>query len=540
MATEHATRPLPAGAGTRAAIGRAWVLPGALLVLVIALVLRVHDVDDGRMSPDDGDFLRSARVHALEPGASPATWIAEDRAWAGELAEDFGRVEGRSTYQHGYLHQLCIRYAVRAGERLGFGRVAALRLDQAVFGALTALLVLLWLRRVAPREPLVALAGGALMAVQLGHVLVSRTGWGQAACTFFIVWMIAIAWRMFAEADERDTRALARGALGIAVTSLLAYGFHEMATVYAFLLAVLVVLLFRAGPDGVSRWPWRSRRVLFGLLGCLPVGLQTIGLLGFSEYARETWFSASITSFTWWEVRRLAFLYLFDTVGILRQISWPILGLALVGLGGAFTRDVRWLVWLVAWAVLPTALLFLRFNFPQIARIYLPVDVIVVVLAAEGLGALWGLARHRAAVAVADAVAVLAIVWCGAVTWSTLFTGPTAPLYVGRVHHPLGEGLSPRRPFHDIEVTLTRLEPDAPVAVAFVWGPAYRALDLGYEAQFVELDALPPDAQPPRLVLAPRRFMESVASGRMAAQGGPYALAAVDRYDAIGLYLRSR
>ena len=58
--------------------------------------------------------------------------------------------------------------------------MAALRLDQAILGALTSILVLLWLRRVAPGEPLVAIAGGGLMAVQLGHVMVSRTGWGQA------------------------------------------------------------------------------------------------------------------------------------------------------------------------------------------------------------------------------------------------------------------------------------------------------------------------------------------------------------------------
>ncbi|MEM6671770.1 MAG: hypothetical protein AAF726_02940 [Planctomycetota bacterium] len=538
MSNEGSERRLPAGAGTRAAAGRRWLWPGLFLVTLLALALRGHDLDAGRMSPDDGEFLHSARIHELDLAGSPGDWLAEDRAWVGELREDFGRVEGRSTFQHGYLHQLCIRFSARLGERVGFGRVAALRLDQAIFGALTALLVGLWLRRVAPREPLVALSGAALLAVQLGHVLVSRSGWGQAACTFFLVWMIAIAWRMYATARDDETGRLVRGACGVAVTSLLAYGFHEMATVYTFVLAVVVVLLFRKGPDGVGRWPWRSRRVLFGLLGCVPVGALTIGLLLFSEYAQETWFSASLVEgLGWRETRRLALVYLVDTIEAARQVSWPILALAVVGLAGAVTRDPRWLVWLVAWIVLPTLLLFLRFNFPQLARIYLPVDVVLVVLAAEGLGFFWGLARTRLATALADAAALLAIGWCGAVTWSTVFAGPDALLHVHAVHHPLAEGAHPSRPFLDIETSLRALEPTEPVAVAFVWGPAYRILDMGLEAQFVELDALPADAEPPKLVVAPRRAMES--GGRMRADGGRYEIAARDRYDALGLYVRT-
>ena len=408
--------------------------------------------------------------------------------------------------------------------------MTALRLDQAVFGALTALLVLLWLRRVAPREPLVAIAGGALMAVQLGHVLVSRTGWGQAACTFFLMWMIAIAWRMYAEAGERDTRALLRGALGITLTSLAAYGFHEMATVYTFVLALFVALLFSSGPDGVRLAPWRSRRVAFGLAGCIPVGALTVGLLFFSEFARAKWFSSSLdATYGWWQRRELAFTYLLDVVALPRQVSFPVIGLAVLGLAGALTRDAKWLVWLVAWATVPTLLLFLRFNFPELARIYLPVDVILVVLAAEGLGVLWTVARGRAGRALADGTAALAVVWCGLVTWSTIFVGPEAPLHVAAVHHPLPEGAHPAGTFDDIAITLRGSEITEPVAVAFVWGPLFRILDLGIPAEIVELDALPEGSPPPRLVVAPRRSME--AGGRMRAQGGPYELAARDRYD---------
>ena len=528
---------LPAGSGSGASVSGLWLLPVGALVLLVALLLRGKDLDAGRMSPDDGEFLWSAQIHEIDPAAGPATWLAEDRGWGSDLVRDFSRDEGRSTYPHGYLHQLGIRYATRLGARAGFGRVAALRLDQAVLGALTSLLVLLWLRRVAPREPLIAAAGGGLMAVQLGHVLVSRTGWGQAACTFFLVWMIAIAWRMYSSAGERDTGALLRGALGISATSLLAYGFHEMATVYTFVLAVLVVLLFRTDPEGVGRAPWRSRRVAFGLAACVPVGALTVVLLFFSEFARDKWFSSSLdATFSWWERRELALGYLVDVVAVPRQVSLPVLALAALGLGGALTRDARWLVWLVAWAVVPTLLLFLRFNFPELARIYLPVDVILVVLAAEGLGVVWAVARGRAGRALADATAVLAVVWCGAVTWSTLFVGPAAALHVPAVHHPLPTTAHPAGTFDDIAITLAATEITEPVAVAFVWGPLFRLLDLGLPARIVELDALPEGTPPPRLVVAPRRSME--AGGRMRADGGPYELAARDRYDHLGLYVR--
>ena len=532
-----ASQPLPAGTGSGASISPLWLLPAALAITLMALFLRGKDLDQGRMSPDDGEFLWSAQVHHLDPGASSSAWLREDREWGQALLRDFSQDEGRSTYPHGYLHQLSIRYAVRLGARAGFGRVTALRLDQAVFGALTSLLVLLWLRRVAPREPLIAVAGGALVAVQLGHVMISRTGWGQAACTFFLMWMIAIAWRMYAEADERDTRALTRGAIGITVTSLLAYGFHEMATVYTFVLAVLVVLLFRTSPTGASRAPWRSRRVAFGLAACVPVGALTIGLLFFSEFARDKWFSSSLdATYGWWERRELAFGYLLDVVAVPRQISIPVLGLALLGLAGALTRDAKWMVWLLAWAVVPTLLLFLRFNLPELARIYLPVDVILVVLAAEGLGVLWAVARGRVGRALADGAAVLTVAWCGLVTWSTLFAGPSATLYVPEVHHPLSPDAHPAGSFDDLAVTLRAAEITEPVAVAFVWGPLFRVLDLGIPARLVELDALPEGEPAPRIVVAPRRSME--AGGRMRSEGGPYELAARDRYDHLGLYIR--
>ncbi|MFT7076938.1 MAG: hypothetical protein ACJA0P_002956 [Planctomycetota bacterium] len=486
------------------------------------------------MSPDDGWFLRSARSDQLTTGVDPLRWIRQDKEWLGILAEDFGRAEAPKTFQHSYLHQLAIRYSVRAGWILGFGQITALRLDQAVFGALTALLVFLWLRRMAPEEPLIALSGGALMALQVGHVAVSRSGWGQAACTFFLIWMIMIAWKMHTTAGERDTKKLLRGAGGIAATSVVAYGFHEMATVYTLVLAVIVLLQFSSAPNGTSRWPWLSRRVLFGLLGCVPVGVLTLTLLFFSEYAQNTWFSSPYANqFSWLEIRTLSAKFLWKNE-LFAQIGWPVMVLAPIGLVGAFTRSMRWLIWLVLWAVLPTLLLFLKFENPSLTRIYLPVFVILVVLAAEGLGVLWALGRHRAARAVADAVAIGAIGWCAVSTYATFTAGPDHPLFVRGVHGDIPEGVHPRDPFTPIAIALSALQPTEPVAVDFAYGPAFRVLDMSLPAEFVSLNDRINAGNPPQLLLAPRRLIEP---GRLTSAGGPYVLHATDTYNMTGLYV---
>ncbi len=534
-------RPLPAGTGSGASLSGRWRKPivwlGALLILGIALISRGYDLDGGRMSPDDGWFLRSARCEDLAGGVKPAQWFKEDVEWGKILIEDFGRADAPRTFQHSYLHQLLIRYAVRTGRVVGFGHVAALRVDQAIFGAFTALLVLLWLRRIAPNEPLIALAGGAFVALQTGHVALSRSGWGQAACTFFLVWMMMIAWKMHTTAGEHDTGKLIRGSLGIALTSLLAYGFHEMATVYTLILAVIVVLQFPKSPNGTSRWPWRSRRVAFGLAACVPVGLLTLMLLFFSEYARGTWFSSPYGhDYTWLEVRRYAVALLWK-LSIFAQVGWPILGLALVGAAGAFARDMRWFIWLVLWAVLPTLLLFLQFENPSLARIYLPVFIVLCILAAEGLGLLWAVCRHRGARVVAHTVAIAALSWCGTVTYATFAAGSGHPLFIRGVHGNLPEGVHPLGTFDPIGAALLDLAPSEPVAVDFTYGSFFRMLDRRVPAEFVSLRLRRKEGRPPRLLIAPRSEMEP---DRMVGPGGTYALVASDTYDMLGLYQLNR
>ncbi|MEM8710736.1 MAG: hypothetical protein AAGG01_07265, partial [Planctomycetota bacterium] len=373
-----------------------------------------------------------------------------------------------------------------------------------------------------------------LVALQAGHVAVSRSGWGQAACTFFLIWMMMIAWKMHVTANEGDTKRLLRGSLGIALTSTIAYGFHEMATVYTFVLAVIMVLQFFKSPNGTSRWPWKSRRVLFGLVGCIPVGLLTLVLLFYSEYAQKTWFSSPYSNtFSWLEIRRFSALYLWNA-GIFSQIGWPVLALAVVGLVGAFTRDMRWLIWLVLWATLPTVLLFLKFENPSLARIYLPVFLVLIILAAEGLGVLWAVGRDRGGRAFADAMAIASIAFGGAVTYATFFQGPSNPLFIRGVHGDVPKDVHPRGTFNPIAEALTKLNPTSPVAIAYAFGPAFRVLDMRLPSEVVVLDDRIKAGTPPEIVIAPRRLVEPRS---LTAAGGPYVLHSADTYNMMGLYV---
>src|SRR5262245_33897960 len=84
----------------------------ALAVIVTAgFLLRSRDLAAFKLSPDDGQYMYSARLQSLERSADLGQWIAEDRAWIAELVEDWGHsVMKATTYQHSYLHQFVLRY----------------------------------------------------------------------------------------------------------------------------------------------------------------------------------------------------------------------------------------------------------------------------------------------------------------------------------------------------------------------------------------------------------------------------------------------
>lgn len=516
--------------------GPVGTLVGALVVLALALALRLQDLDSGRMSPDDGDFLHSARVHELTPTRDVARGVREDIEWAGMLVEDFGRVEERASFQHSYLHQLAIRWAWRLGGTIGVGRVTALRLDQALLGALTALLVFVWLRRAVPREPVVAWVGGAFVATQLLHVHVSRTGWGQAACTFCLVLMYALAWRM-RDIPERAVGRLRWYTLLCALASVAAYGFHEMATVYVAALALIVVLEFGVGDDGRKRWPWRSRRTWYGLAACAPVGVLTVALLLTSEYAQQTWFSSEFLQYGWLETRRLTLIY-FEQIGMAQQLGLAVLVLAPIGFVGAVLRDARYARWLALVAFVPTAVLFLKFNNPSLPRIYLPLGVFLCMFAAEGVAVLAALARTRWTRSAVDALAISAVALGAVTSWSTLLAPASAPLHVAGLHRA-GEPIAePRRPLHPLLDALRAIPraADEPVGVGWVWGPVYRLMDAAVPA--VVLDPSTPSESWPRHVVAPIEAM--AGGGRLQRDGGPWAIVALDRMGQFGLFQRGQ
>jgi hypothetical protein len=513
-------------------------LAGAALVLALALGFRVFDLDAGAMSPDDGDFLRSARVEQLAPTTDLGVALQQDEAWLRWLALDFGLLDERQTYQHGYLHQLAIRWAWRLGGTIGVGRVTALRLDQALLGALTALLGFVWLRRLLPREPWVAWFGGALLAVQLVHVHNARTGWSQAGCTFFVLLAIALAARM-RDLPNRAHGRLAWHALLVALATTLAYGFHEMAAVYVVALALIVLVEFSR--DDLERrvWPWRSLRTWYGLAACVPVGTFTLLLLLTSEYARFTWFGHDTFGYAWGEARLLAIRY-FGEVELARQLGYGVLVLAPIGFVGAVLRDARWARWAALWVVVPTAILFLRYNGPHLVRIYLPAAALLVLLAAEGFGVLFALLRNRAARRALAAAAIALVTFEAATTRATLFAPASAPLHVGGLHLAGGGIAEPRRPLAPL------LEALGPPAEATPPGaepigvrtdridPLYRLLDTGYAAQL--FDPRGPLETWPRRVIAPSQLMKK--DGRDSEQGGPYRRIAVDRRGTVGLYVR--
>ncbi|MEZ6015370.1 MAG: hypothetical protein R3F49_09675 [Planctomycetota bacterium] len=540
MDYERATEPHPEQGLTRApgapSKGRAWLMTwcGAAVILALALFLRGKDLDSGRMSPDDGEFLHSARVHELAPSRDLSQALTEDRAWIAVLAEDHGRIAERTSFQHSYLHQLAIRWAWRLGGTVGLGRVTALRADQALLGALTALLVFVWLRRAIPAEPFLAWVGGALVATQLLHVHTSRTGWGQAGCTFFLVAMYALAWRMRDVRNDQPWRLFGY-ALLIAAASLLAYGFHEMATVYVAALALIIVFEFGIGDDARRQWPWSSRRTWLGLAACAPVGALTVALLMTSEYARETWFNTQLSSYSWSETRRLSLSYLWQA-GMVQQLGVAVLLLAPIGLVGAVLRDARYARWLVLCAAVPTAALFLRFNNPSLPRIYLPLGVLLCMFAAEGVGVLCALARGRWPRAAAQAVAFGAVALGAATSWQTLMAPASAPLHVAGLHRVGARIDEPRRPLDPLLDALRQSSrpPTEVVGVGWVWGPLYRLFDASFPALIV--NTTEPDGEWPRHVIAP---MKSMGGGqRLARDGGRWHVLAVDGTGQLGLYER--
>ncbi len=380
-----------------------WFWPGLLLVMVVGLLVRSPDLDGRALDNVERAHFEAAGLGAITTAGSPVEWAKQDYYWARRTLWD------APAAAPGVLQGISTRMATRAGLKVGFSRETALRLFSMILGAACIFLVALLLRSVCPDEPLVALTGAALAALQLGSVFLSRSGTGGPVAGFFLLVMIYAGWRLFRDVREQQMAALLGYGALIAVSSCLAFGFDPSAKTYGVILAVAGVLLFRTGPNGVSKWPWFSTRSWTVLIALAP--LAALVAFGIGNGVPD-------------HLSMEPFLHA-------RFVSWPVLALAPLGLAGAFTRDMRWLIWLVLWTLVP-ALCSVTSGFhwaPPHAH-YFTLHLMGIVLAAEGAGVLWGLARDRTPGALADAAVVGCLVWMGLVTWSTIHGVGSARLLV--------------------------------------------------------------------------------------------------------------
>jgi len=502
----------------------------ALAVLVAAgFVLRTRDLTAFKTSPDDGQYMNSARLQVLEQGGSLAEWWAEDRAWFDELAADWGTSFQRATtYQHSYLHQ----FLFRCGYRLGLGRVEALRTNSAVLGTLTiaalyALYAWLW-----PARRRVGLVAAAILSGLLIHVFQSRTGWGQAGMSCFFVLYLGLGYRVLVQCGETETGRLARYGLLMALVSTLALGFQELISV----LCVLMVLLAFAAPlwRGGERWTLagalRSRRAWTVWLSAIPVGAYTLCLRLFSDYANEKWFALTLNEQTsWLELRRqtLDKWWRIDEFPV--QISWAVIALAVVGAFSLRRRDRSAFRYLALSAAGSAGFLFLFFNLPHLLRIYLPAILIVVLFAAEGLCSLAERLGERAA-RPATALATLALAaWLGAVSWATLFAPNDHPLFVSGAYVQLPDMRHADR--HWLEY-LEDHGVTSEIGVAPAKDPLFTALDHGYRARLFSFDEST-DTWPAHILCVKSFF---AGQPQRVPESARYRLVAQDGNGRIGLY----
>lgn len=504
-------------------------------IVALAFFLRTQEIGAYRLSPDDGQYMHSARLHELERGGSLATWIAEDREWIGELVEDWGRYDDRTTYQHSYLHQFVFRYLYR----FGLARIDALRLSSALGGTL-ACLVLVWLyRRFAPQRRWVGVLAALLVAVGLMHVFFARTGWGETGtATFLLVW-IGLVWRHFTQLCEDEPGRLGKSALALCAVSLLAMGYHEMTSAY-IVCGTLIVLLLVAWRTPVDPESWRelgfvaralrSRRVWTYVLACVPAGLYTLALLLYSEFAQKRWFASSkeLLGYEWGPLR-IATLQRWWRWDLVHWISIPILALAAFGAWRLRARDRAWGRYLVAWALVPFCMYFLVFNDPTLERVYLPVLLVLFALAAEGIAALFAHARSLPLRFALGAATLAFVAWLGATSWDTVLGGPGTRFFQPGIYIGQPDSRYVDRPW------IEYLEDHAIRDELGVWpakDPLFVALDAGFQARLFSFNE-PLTTWTPYLLAVQRSML---GARQRVEDGGRYRLLVSDRVGKVGLY----
>jgi hypothetical protein len=508
------------------------------LALVAALVLlgswlRAKDLTAFWPSPDEGNYAQSARLDAVAREEGLGEAFAQDAAWARELARDFSRAEDKSSYPHSYLHQWTMRWLKRAGA----GYLASVRLPSALLGALFApLLYLLLRRRGLPGAALVAAAIGALAPV---FVWYARTGWGQTGCTFFWLAFLGLGWRQLDPAREPSARERARLAAGLALASLLAYGWHEMIVVHvaALGLAALLAPLWGAGgrEGGCLRRALTSPRLWTVVVAALPAAALVAALALLNPWAQETWLKSDLAADLWTRLR-LGPRYLFAVRELHLQITWPVLALAALGVPALWRRERAFASYLLVSLLGGTLPYLLLYNYPHLERIYLPAIAILALFAGEGAG--WIGARIPAAGRGLRPLAALALAaWLFAVSWASSFAPLDHPLLI-RGLYPQKDGavLEARHSEEPMHAVLrSELAPDEPVGVHTVFEQRFELLDAGLPARMFSFDQ--PRERWPRFLVGEISLLEGEMNARFGA-AHPYARVAAEKAGGAALYRR--
>ncbi len=458
------------------------------LLVAVAFVLRTRDIGAFRLSPDDGNYLWSARAQTLERGFDPSRWISDDVAWIGELVH--GNTQG-DIYPHSYLHQ----WVARCLYRLGLDSVDALRMNSAIFGTASVLALFWMIASSFPARRWQALLAAALLAVQPAHVWYSRTGWGVIGCTFFLLVYTVLGWRLI-HLQEGERGAVRLG-VWMAITSILAWGYHEMIAPFVVTTAVCVFLWRGA----------RSRATWVFVASAVPVGLFTIGLYFFSDFAHEHWFKADATPY--WRQRWDNTIVHFATrQRVDRLLTWPLIAAAMFGAVAAWRESPRFVRYLALQHGGATALLFFLYQDPFLVRIYLPLLTLVTWLAAEGLVSVGREIAARGLKRFAVALPLAAVVHMGLMSWVSLFGALDHPMFNRYLYmSDPGVLLEPRHVDDHLTAYLKEhMEPGERVLTYADKSPIFRLLDAGIPSREFAFDGEP--STWPEWLLAPVKLMQ--------------------------------
>ncbi|MBL8859404.1 MAG: hypothetical protein JNL28_12910 [Planctomycetes bacterium] len=508
--------------------GAGWERAALFCVLCVALFLRVRQIEDFFVGPDDGAYLHSAQVDVIEPGFDPVRWVKEDVAWVGWFAEHYG--ENTVTYPHSYLHQFVARYLFR----FGFNSLQAIRLSSALTGVLTAFFAWWFVARLWPERRRVGLLAAAVVAVLPIHVFFSRTGWGMVGFGCFYLAYCTLLYRVLFVIPEGDRRAFLRAGFGLCATSLLAFGWQEAVAPYIVGSGAVVLLAsWLRGPDGVGSPSIFSRRTWTYVWSAIPVGALTLALALFSPFAKQHWFEKPLpTGIDSWS--QLKSVTAQNLVAVQRpdlQLTWIVLAFALVGFVLVWRERKTLAVYLGLSALGGTLILFCFFTDAWLMRAYMPLFTTLAIFAAFGLAALARRAGGLGPFLVALALAV--VTWT---TWTSLFGRVEDRFYV---QHLYVMGGDVQKDYRNVDSQLlehlrAHLAPGQSVGVFGDKSAIFRLQDIGIRAREDYLEGAS-ETWPDWIVAARSLFQPSPHTVE---RGGAYRFVTRDTIDRWHLYER--